>query len=309
MKKLIRLFIFTMVIVILLTGCTNAATNKDDVADVDNVETINYDSITLERAEQVTDETGFDFYSNPFSDGSRYFKVEKKSENDFLVDVNGSKMEVQTPNEQSSSEEYHPINVSNISSKYTKIVETSKQLVFKYIDSSTVLKDKEDIKEYIENLPAKEASFTEEDDVGAFFSDTDNCIYINRNNSDLICEWMVVHELIHVISFYTHGCCMEDEEFAYNLFNEILTDILTSSMNPKILQGVQSGYSMYYGLLYPYINLFGKEAIHAYFYGYDDIYNQVGKTEFEFFVLVIENYGVENSNVYYNNLIYKWYSK
>ena len=265
MKNFIRLFIFSMAIVIILTGCTNATNSKNDVVDVEKIEIINYDSITLEAA-RVTAETGFDFYSNPFSDGSRYFKVEKKSENDFLIDVNGSKIEVQTPNEQSSSEEYHPIKVSDVSSKYS-IVEKAKQLVYQYIDSSTVLKDKENIKKYIENLPTKEGSFTEEDDVGAFFSDTDNCIYINRNNSSIICEWMIVHELIHVISFYTHGCCMEDEEYAYNLFNEILTDIIASSMNPQIIAGVQSTYAMYYGLIYPYINLVGKKAIQAYFYG------------------------------------------
>lgn len=66
--------------------------------------------------------------------------------------------------------------------------------------------------------------------------------------------------------------------------------------------------TFYYSLVYPYINLFGKDAIEAYFYGYDSIYEKIDHNEFHFFVIVIENYGEENSDVYYNNLILKWYA-
>ncbi len=293
MKKLKRLFIIVMSMLMILSGCSNA--------------TNNYDSITLENAVKVTAESGFDLGSNPFVSDSRYFIVTKNSDSTFSVDANGKRMIIQVPSEQSSSE-YVPTNVSDVS-KYMKIVAKSKKLVYQYIDTSTILKDKEDVKKYIENLDTKEGSFTDDEGVGAYFSYADSCIYINRNNSEAICEWMIVHELIHAISFYTHNCSIENEEYAFNLFNEILTDIITSSINPEIDRTIQSGYSVYYNLLYPYINLFGENAIEAYFYGYNTIYKQIEKDEFEFFVIVIENYGAENSDVYYNNLIYKWYNK
>ena len=291
MKKLKRLFVIVTSMLMILSGCSNA--------------TNNYDSITLKNAANVTAESGFDFVSNPFANDSRHFTVTKDSDSKFSVDVNGEKMIIQVPSEQSSSE-YVPTNESV--SKQIKIVSKSKKLVYQYIDTSTILKDKKDIKKYIENLNTKEADFTDDEGVGAYFSYADSCIYINRNNSEAICEWMIVHELIHAMSFYTHNCSIENEEYAFNLFNEILTDIITSSINPKMNRGILSGYSVYYNLLYPYINLFGENAIEAYFYGYNTIYTQIEKDEFEFFVIVIENYGVENSDVYYNNLIYKWYS-
>ena len=53
----------------------------------------------------------------------------------------------------------------------------------------------------------------------------------------------------------------------------------------------------------------GQDSIEAYFYGYANIYNQISKDEFEFFVFVIENYGKPDTEAYYNNLIYKWYAK
>lgn len=295
MKKLKNSLIIVISILMMLTGCSNA------------VET-DYDSILLENASKVNAELGFDINSNPFADGSRYFTVSKSSKNEFVIDINGTEIIVQIPSKTSSSE-YVPSNVSDVSSQNQKIVAKSKQLVYQYIDVSKILKDKENIKNYIDSLATKEGIFTDDDDVGAYFSHTDNCIYINKDNLEHICEWMIVHELIHAISYYTHGCSIENEEYAFNLFNEVLTDMITSTINPQIDKNIQSGYYLYYDLLYPYINLFGKDAIDAYFYGYDNIYKQIEKEEFEFFVILIENFGEESSDVYYNNLMYKWNAK
>ena len=288
-----RIFCLIVVFLLLLTGCSNSSTN--------------YDAIILDNASLLTSELGFDTENNPFADGTRYFNVTKNSKNEFLVDVNGTEMRIRTPDTNTESE-YEPQNSSIISKKYEKIIKQSKKLVYQYIDSSTILDDKNGIKNYIDKLSIKEASFTEADYVGAYFSYTDNCVYINRNLSSVICEWMLVHEFVHAISYYTHGCSIEKEEYAFNLFNEILTDIITASLSPKIGKDIQSGYIAYYGLLAPYINLFGEHAVKAYFYGYNAIYEKIGHDEFEFFVIVIENYDAEYSDVYYNNLIFKWYA-
>lgn len=295
MKKLKNLFIIVISMLMIFTGCSNAVEK-------------NYDSMTLENAAKATAESGFDFDFNPFVDGSRYFTVTKNLKNEFCVDVNGTQIVVQIPSDEPSSE-YQPSDKIELSSKNAKIVTKSKALVYQYIDASTVLKDKEEIKNYIESLSVKEATFTDDNSVGAYFSYTDDCLYINKVNSEFICEWMIVHELIHATSYYTHNCSIENEEYPFDMFNEILTDMITASLNPKINTKIQSGYLVYYDLLYPYINLMGETAIEAYFYGYDIIYDQIGKDEFDFFVMVIEYYGAENSDAYYNNLIYKWYAK
>ena len=102
---------------------------------------------------------------------------------------------------------------------------------------------------------------------------------------------------------------IEKETYAFDLFNEVITDLVTATMKPKIVNNALSGYSLYYDLLSPYLNLFGIESIEAYYYGYDSIYKKIGKDEFDFFVLVIQNYGAEDTEAFYNNLMYKWYSK
>ena len=291
MKKLRSFGAIIVVCMLILTGCANE----------------NYDALTLDEASRITSEMGFATVYNPFKDGTRYFKVTKNSEREFLVDVNGSEMCIQTlTNEQLS--EYVPKNIKNISNKNLEIVSRSKKLIFKYIDASKVMEDKKGLMDYISRLRVAEASFTDEACVPSYFSFKDDCIYINTELQYCICEWMIVHELVHAMSYYTHGCIIDEEPYAFSLFNEVLTDIITASLNPKIDENIQSEYAIYYSLLAPYINLFGEKAIKAYFYGYNTIYKLIAKDEFEFFVLLIENFEAENSEVYYNNLIFKWYS-
>ena len=296
MKNLKNCMLLIIAMLMMLTGCATASDEsyKD------------YDSIIIQNAEDVTNYSGFDFGSNPFY-GDRKFTVIKNSPTEFLINVNGTVMIVRIPAKKSSSE-YVPTNVCDISTKHSKLVSSSKELIYEYIDASSVLNNKEELKSYIEGVSAKEATFTNEDNVGAYFSYKDSCIYFNKKSSGSICEWMIVHELVHAMSYYTHGCSIEKEEYAFNLFNEVMTDIITASLSPKISKKSQSRYSIYYGLIYPYINLVGIDSIKDYFYGYDEIYNYVGKNEFEFWVIVIENYGAKNSDVYYNNLILKWYA-
>lgn len=292
MKRIKRLLGIFLALIMLTTGCSVVS---------------DYDATILKNASMVTSELGYKTIDNPFKDSSRYFEVEKTSDNEFRVDVNGTEMIIQIPLN-SESEEFIPTEITPVSAKYSEILSNSKNLIFQYIDSSTILKDKDGIKEYIDSLNTNEANFTDDDNVGAYFSHADSTLYINKNNAAYVCEWMIVHEYVHAISYYTHNCSIENEEYAFNLFNEILTDLITSSLNPKIVDNVISGYSIDYSLLYPYIYLFKEDAIKAYFYGYDSIYEKIDYDEFRFFVLVIENYGEENSDVYYNNLIMKWYA-
>ena len=291
MKRIKRL-LGILALVLSLTGCSTISS---------------YDDTILKNASTVTSELGYKTIDNPFKDSSRYFEVEKTSDNEFRVDVNGTEMIIQI-SLNSQSEEYVPTDITKVSAKYSDILSNSKNLIYQYIDSSTILKDKDRIKKYIDSIKVKEAYFTDDDNVGAYFSHTDSTLYINRNNAANVCEWMIVHEFVHAISYYTHNCSIENEEYAFNLFNEIMTDIITSSLNPNISDEIISVYSIYYSLVYPYIYLVKEDALEAYFYGYDSIYEKIDYNEFRFFVLVIENYGEENSDVYYNNLIMKWYA-
>lgn len=268
-------FVIAISMVLLLTGCSNSTEG-------------NYDNIIIENAKNATlTKSGFDFNNNPFLIEGFYFNVkEDKNNEEFIVDVNGTEMIVQVPINETSSEHYS--NPKSLSEKSEKVVNESKELVFNYIDSSSILKDKDNIKNYINSLDIKEADFEEifDDGAGACFYYKDNAIYINQKYSEMISEWMCVHEFIHAICYYTHNLNIENETYANSIFNETMTDIITSALNPNLKAGIKSSYSNYYNFIYPYINLFGETAIEAYFYGYDEIYKEIGEDKFNFFILV-----------------------
>ena len=299
MKKALLMAFVTLIMFmsISLTGCSNKSVSL-------------YDAEILDTAKEVTSLLRFNLKSeNPFLTTNRQFTVEKNDEDGrFYIDVNGTNMIIENSNNKEEGA-FVPKNIKEISMECWKTVISSKKKILKYIEDSTVLKDKQGIKKYIENLPVKYASYTGDMETGAYFSDADSVVYVNENVKDYVCEWMIVHEYVHAISFYTHGKIFKNEEFCYNMFNEIITDIITSSLNPKLSEEVMSGYAFMYYLVYPYINLVAEEAINAYFYGYDNIYKKINNDEFEFFVIVIENIEEDNAEVYYNNLIYKWYAE
>lgn len=339
MKKVNKFLIAVMTALLTLTGCANeksvesvnetaAATTseigtdvraddspvlendteskEEDLPETDDTPT-EYDQILLEFASMITSEIGFDRkMDNPFITGSRYFDV-IKTEEGYRIDVNGVERRIQIPSHTYST--YEPKEISDVTEKHQEVISQSKELVYQYIYSSKVLKDKDELKEYIDKIAFKEAYYTDDENVGAYFSHEENTLYINKYASDAVCEWMIVHELVHAISYYTHDMEIEKETYAFDLFNEVITDLVTATMKPKIVNNALSGYSLYYDLLSPYLNLFGIESIEAYYYGYDSIYKKIGKDEFDFFVLVIQNYGAEDTEAFYNNLMYKWYSK
>ena len=64
--------------------------------------------------------------------------AEKTSDNEFLVDVNGTEIIIQIPLN-SQSEKYIPTDIVPVSVKYSEILSNSKKLIYQYIDSSTIL--------------------------------------------------------------------------------------------------------------------------------------------------------------------------
>lgn len=269
-------------------------------------ETIDYDEELLKRANEYTQYTEFaKKEENPFITGNRYFNVNRTNENEFSVDVNGTEMIIRIPESQNKDYDEPEENTKAINND---LIRQSRKKSISYIEKSEILKDKEDIINYIESIEIKKASL---DDVytGAYFSYKDNTLYINKENEQYICEWMIIHEYIHAISYFTHNCDINNERYAFNEFNEVMTDLIASTMEPELSDGIISGYSDYYSIVYPYISLFGEDAIEAYFYGYEKIFEKISEEEFEFLVIVIENIGEKNSDIYYKNLMYKWYSK
>lgn len=199
--------------------------------------------------------------------------------------------------------------ISEVGKNYADLISSSQELINSYINSSSILKEKEEIKKYIFSLPIKEVTCNEEM-VAAFSPKDGGTVYLNRVYADSICEWALVHEFVHAICFYTHGCDVFSEEYGFSLFNEILTDIITSSMEPEN-ESVQSGYSPYYDVVYPYIGLVGASAIEAYFYNYDTIYQKIPKEEMDLWVTLIDimenEDNSENAKMLHELFLQKWF--
>ena len=268
-----------------------------------------YDASVIDTAEYFSAATDYsNLQDNPFLTTKRTFGVSKTEDDSFTyykINVNGTPMEVHVPKDE--DEHPAPKNISDVPNKVQDVITSSRNLVFDYIDASDILEDKQEIKDFLSELPIKEADYDDDSESGALFYPEDEGIYINRLNEEYVCEWMLVHEYFHAIAYFTNGYTVG--EYGYTFFTEFLTDTLTSSLDPAISEGIESAYSQQATLIYPYIALAGEKAISAYFYGYDDsIYRMIQKVEFDFWIIVLQNYGTNLSDVYYNNLIFKWYA-
>ena len=86
----------------------------------------------------------------------------------------------------------------------------------------------------------------------AFYKD--GAIWVFRTCTDSICEWMFTHELIHYLREITNN--VEPEKLVYHgmILDEVMTDIICSSLKPKLSVG-ESGYKQYYDVGYQYLNV------------------------------------------------------
>ena len=276
MTKLKRL-ILIFVPMLLFSGCRN---------------TTSYDVLILDNAKEVIEQWGYipnRTYSVDF-DGSIY-----------TVDINGNQQQIMVPesNENSGKIEAKNLVKEEISTELAAIVEESKELVYSYIETSEILQNKPDIVNYISDM---QAYIVEMDDVAMY---EDGAVYISKQYTYAASEWMIVHELIHAVCDFTNGG-VENQRYPYNLFNEVMTDIITSSMNPSSAEGTMSGYVMYYDIGYAFIGCFGEKALSSYFYGYDSLVEELGD-ELDLFVFSMENMEKnEIALICVNNSINHW---
>lgn len=271
--------------IVILTGVTGCATTTKGFP------AINYDSKLVESGKQAINDWGVvqgRTYSVTFKDGI------------YTADINGDIQKVKLP-DNNKEEEVSITFTEDANSKVQKIVNLSMARITAYVKGSEILKDKEQI---LQKLGKIETKIAKMDDTPALYKE--GTMYIGRSYLDIVCEWMICHELIHAIADITNGG-VENESYAYYQFNEGLTDMITYTLNPEIPEGYISGYAQYYDFIDLYVGCFGEDAIKAYFYGYDELWKTVGRAEFDFWVYSLENiYNNEVAMVSVNNFLNKW---
>lgn len=196
------------------------------------------------------------------------------------------------------------INQQTVFTNFTKreenIIQSSRDLVCKYIQDSSVLTDKEQLIEQVQSIPfymyteTYHPELLEVIDSPAVYMGVG--IYCNASYSEFFCEYMFVHELIHHLRYLTSGEKISNEMYFATAIDETIADIITFTINPKMFHNREytSGYTVYFTPIYSYLSIFKEDALKAYFYGYDDFFESYGgstfKTEHDAFVVILDSY-------------------
>lgn len=275
--------IFSILLIISLLFSMCACTASD----------LNYDDEIIQTSNSMLEEWGLE--------EGRTFSVTIDEQDIYHIDIDGYELLVKM--ESDLNERRQKTNTEEYNSE---VIGTAKEKVINYINNSGVLRDKEELVEYINNLSFKTADFSDGEEAAAEYDLEEDVVFINNQYLDLVSEWMLVHELVHALCQKTNGGA-DNLRYSYDLFNEVLTDIITAAINPKISSEAISGYTEYYQWGYLYLGCVGIDGIEAYFYGYDEILSYISEEELDIFVESIEQIdSAENAIVIVCNCINDW---
>ena len=292
-RKFVAMTLAMVTILATLTGCTIRSS---------------YDERIINSAQRAWENLGYASVENPFETGDRKFEVkEEESEGKFEVNLDGTRSIILNEGKVQRGE-YSPKSIKTLDNREKEIFRKSKEKVLDYIERSYILSNKDELRNYVEKVAVKIATYGEDEPVGAYYENENNTIYVNELSENQVCEWMFTHELLHALAYKTHG--EKEYTYMYTEFNEVMTDIITSSLEPELLEDelMISGYVPKYWLVYPVLSIFQEDAIKAYWQGWERFFidERLNKEEMDFYVLVVANYGQENSEAYFNNLVLKW---
>lgn len=249
---------------------------------------------TITPEEQLLDTASK--YNDRIEDSDLYFeKVQKETVNiDGVTDdhlifymTNGNRLALDTREHnlklaEGGIEKFGKFEFTNFSEKELDIIETAKSHVIAYINSSSVLKEKAMLTEAVRAIPFYKYSDVEVDVDGLMNTSVatyiDNAIYINQKCEDKFCAYVATHELLHFICDLTNTTLF----YPATTFEEAMTDALTRAIDPcySTQKAPHYGYSILFDILYPYINVFKEDAIYAYFYGYEDLFEKMDSANF-----------------------------
>lgn len=280
MKKIISILL-VLVTILSFVGCSNNSIEERIVSDGKK----SFESLTLSEKTISISTNNNEYVINVAGQGERTY---------YLV------------NDNADSKEIVWTNIQEITSlTILETVNSSKQLIINYINESLVLKDKEELISYINDLPVKSADFPNDSLIAAFDPNHDT-VFINIQ-SNLLDKHTIVHELFHALSNKTRGNS-KWIEYCTTIFDEAFTELLASSV---IKSNYATAYDNYIKYVYQFIGYAGLEGISSYFYGLDEI--QIPSTEFHFYTMVVEcltectderEFNVEELTLYY--ILSKW---
>ena len=204
---------------------------------------------------------------------------------------------------------------TDFSDEHLKIIEASRNLVIQYINNSEVFTNKEKLVEGIKNIPFYLYTESTHDqlinyEIQPAAVHLGGAIYCNNDYNTSFCEYLFVHELVHHLRYLTSDQKLSNELYFATSLDETIADIIALSMEPEVNfeEDYISSYTVFYEPVYKYLNLFGRDALSAYFYGYDEFFEKNGgdtfKLEHNAFVVSLAYYDIAEDGIICNEGIY-----
>lgn len=167
-------------------------------------------------------------------------------------------------------------NFAEFSHKERRFIQSARDIVTQFINDSTILRDKEYLVEQINNIPFRLYTSSEQEElnnnpIAVYIGRT---IYCNSEEREYFSEFAFVHELFHYLRFLCNGEDTTEERYFGGKFDEATTDLLTYSTSAYAPSTFVSSYADYYSPILEYYNVFGTDALYAYFYGYDEFFEK-----------------------------------
>lgn len=191
--------------------------------------------------------------------------------------------------------------ISEIDETTEKTVKSVRSNVISYINVSSVIKDKDPA---IEQINSVEVKFAEIEGNAIYHT---NVIYINKDTSEAACEYAITYGYILALRDYTNGGA-DNVMYKGTRFDKTLTDIICRQLSQQNSNNEHvSDYSDYYYYILVYLDCFKEDALNAYFYGYDSIWENTERDDFDFFVQIFDGVLQDTySYICYIASIYRW---
>ena len=283
MKKL-KVFLITLIF--LLTSCSKTFATQPLPEDFNPFEAIN----------ESANDIGGNFINHLKATDSKHYSVDViKIENVYYLTLNGVVTEVPyTTNEDEAHASFN-----NIETFQYEGLEQLRQNICLFINKASFFydEDKPMLTSKINNIPIYLADIVFDNPMFngsaiAIYDVKSDSIYFSRDfarNREQMKEmgaFLLTHEFIHAICNHTNPNG-QNELFAADVFNEILTNIIAKSISPNSrTETMLTAYELYEHWVYAYLSIVGVEfGIKSYFYGYET--SPLDITEIEFFSIAI----------------------
>lgn len=272
MKKIITVFVMLMMFTAFITGCSSGEVTPI-TAPIEAVSEENYFVKTvLDTGKWCYENDIAKLVTNSqYSQMAREMSVQIHENGDFDVSMGMS-----TYRYKFSQDNQKKLKKNNINEESDTAFTNARKRVVSFIENTTWMRDKAELKKYIEEMPLRTADIEYDvataGQVFALYDEVDNCVYKNTNvSTDMYkecAEHLYTHELVHAVCTKTNGGDV-NKRYSFGIFDEIQTEVIALSLGAYESNKYVTLYKQNAPYAYEYFYIYGEEAIKAYFYGYE----------------------------------------